>query len=298
MTNPFIDDNGNPKVGVIVKWAVLGFLGFIVLVNIFISIRAVQAGSIEVVKRWGGVTGQQLEPGLHITIPFAETTEVVLTRKVIYETTTEDKQAGSNADYKDYPVDTNTSDGQAVNIFYTVRFSIDPTKASWIVQNIGSVNSLVEKVVKTESRIWARNIPRNFTAEALYSGKGTQEVQQEIQAKLDPTFKANGLVLDSVGVREIKFTKEYVDAIEAKQIAAVQVETEKNKAEQETFKKQQRITQAEGQAKEQELQRMTISPELLQKMWIEAWEKGGSQVPNVILGTNSPYILNLGDLTK
>lgn len=298
MTNSFLDNNGNPKIAKIITTIILGILGLIILINILTSIRSVQAGSIEVVKRWGGVTGQQLDPGLHMIIPFAEDTEMVLTRKVIYETTTEDKQAGSNADYKDYPVDTNTSDGQAVNIFYTIRFSIDPTKASWIVQNIGSVNSLVEKVVKTESRIWARNIPRNFSAEQLYSGKGTQEVQNEIQTKLESTFQANGLILDSVGVREIKFTKEYVDAIESKQIAAVQVETEKNKAEQEIYKKQQRITQAEGQAKEQELQRQTISTELLQKMWIEAWEKGGSRVPNVILGSDSPYILNMSDLNK
>lgn len=298
MTNPFLDKNGEPRWSAIIKWSAIGLLSLIILVNLLSSFRSVQAGTIEVVKRWGGVTGQELKPGLHWIIPFADRTEVVPTRKVIYETTTEEKQAGSQADYKDYPVDTNTSDGQAVNIFYTVRFSVDPTKAAWIIQNIGSVDSLVEKVVKTESRIWARNIPRNFTAEALYSGKGTQEVQNEIQARLEPTFNANGLVLDSVGIREIKFTKEYVDAIEAKQIAAVQVETEKNKAEQETYKKQQRITQAEGQAKEQELQRQTISKELLQKMWIEAWEKGGSRVPSVILGSDSPYILNLQDVGR
>jgi regulator of protease activity HflC (stomatin/prohibitin superfamily) len=290
MSNPILDEYGNLKpgaIGKIVKWLILGIITLVVVGNLLSSFRAVDAGTIEVVKRWGGVTGQQLEPGLHWIIPFAESTEVVPTRKVIYETTTEEKQAGSNADYKDYPVDTNTSDGQAVNIFYTIRFSVDPTKATWVIQNVGSVNSLVEKVVKTESRIWARNIPRNFTAEALYSGGGTQEVQKEIEAKLLPTFEANGLVLDSVGVREIKFTKEYVDAIEAKQIAAVQVETEKNKAEQELYKKEQRITAAEGQAKEQELQRQTISEELLQKMWIEQWD---GHLPTYMMGDSQALI--------
>ncbi len=292
----FTDENGDIKIGMVAKWATLGLVALFVLINLLGSLHFVQAGTVEVVKQFGGVTGKQLEPGLQVTIPFVQSTEVVATRKVIYETSTEASQKTSNADYKDYPVDTNTSDGQQVDIFYTIRFSVDPTKASWIVQNIGSVNSLIEKVVKTESRIWARNIPRNYTAELLYSGKGTQSVQQEIEAKILPAFQANGLVLDSVGVREIQFTKQYIDAVESKQIAEVQVKTEENKAAQEVFKKQQRITQAEGQAKEQELQRQTISKELLQKMWIEAWQKGGSQVPKVILGSNSPYILDMGSL--
>lgn len=89
----------------------------------------------------------------------------------------------------------------------------------------------------------------------------------------------NGLVLDSVGIREIKFTDQYISAIETKQIEAVKVETEKNIAEQATFQKEARITKAEGQAEEQRLQRQTLDAQVLekikldnQKLFIEKWD--------------------------
>lgn len=263
-------------------------VGIIVLLLavFFLSFRTVPAGTVKVVTRFGKVTGRVLNPGAHFVIPFVERTTSLSTKKVIYETTSEEKQKGSEADYKDYPVDTNTSDGQQVDIFYTVRFSIDPTKATWVVQNIGNEMNLVEKVVKTESRIWTRNIPREFEASNLYTGN-VVEVQNRIEARLNDVFSENGLILDSVGIREIKFTNEYVGAIEAKQIEAVKVETAQNKAEQAKHEKEATITRAEGAAKEQELQRSTISDELLEKMWIEKWN---GALPQYMMGDSQALI--------
>ncbi len=226
------------------------------------SFRVISAGEVGVVTRFGKVTGRVLNPGAHFVIPVVERVSNYNTKKIIYETSASDKQQYSDADYKDYPVDTNTEDGQQVDIFYTVRFNIDPTKAAWVAQNIGPEIALVEKVVKTESRIWARNVPRRFTAETLYTGDGSIQVQNEIYDALKGTFEENGLVLDSVGIREIKFTEQYIGAIEAKQIEAVKVETEKNKAEQAIYQKEGRITQAEGQAQEQRLQRETLNAQV------------------------------------
>ena len=236
---------------------------------LFSSFRAIGAGEVGVITRLGRVTGRVLEPGAHFIIPVLEKTSNYNTKKIIYETATADKQQYSDADYKDFPVDTNTEDGQQVDIFYTVRFNIDPTKAAWVAQNIGSELALVEKVVKTESRIWARNVPRRFTAETLYTGDGSIQVQNEIYDALKGTFEENGLILDSVGIREIKFTEQYIGAIETKQIEAVKVETEKNKAEQAKFQKEARITQAEGQAQEQRLQRETLDAQVLEKIKLD-----------------------------
>lgn len=259
---------GNVAIQVLVL--TVGVFTVIGLFVLALTITTIDAGEVGVIQRWGKVTGRILNPGLHFKIPFVDTREILPTRKVIYETTTGDKQKGSDADFKDYPVDTNTSDGQQVDIFYTIRFSLDPTKAGWVVQNLGSMNALVERIVKTESRVWVRNVPREFTAQELYTGD-VVSVQNRIEERLQPVFEENGLFLDSIGIREIKFEPEYVQAIETKEIEKVRVETAKNKAEQAKYEKEARITQAEGQAREQELQRTTISAPLLEKMWIERW---------------------------
>jgi regulator of protease activity HflC (stomatin/prohibitin superfamily) len=267
----------------LVRGAVLAVL---VLILIVATIETVGAGSVKEVLRFGRPTGRTLQPGIHLVAPFADSTVRLNTKRLVYETTSEEKQKGSQADYKDYPVDTNTSDGQQVDIYYTVRFSVDPTKTTWIVSNIGDEAALVEKVVKTDSRIWARNIPREYSATELYTGN-VQEIQSKIEDVLRPKFADNGILLDSVGIREIKFTEQYVNAIEAKQIAAVEVETAKNRAEQSKHEKERRITEAEGQAEEQRLQRETISDQLLEKLWIEKWN---GILPTYMMGDSQALI--------
>ena len=260
------------------------------LFTFLFSFKTVQFGEVAVVTRLGQVTGRVLSPGASFVIPFIESTLRYNTKKITYETSPTDKQQVSNADYKDNPVDTNTKDGQPVDVSYTIRFSVDPTKVNWVAQNIGPEEALVEKIVSTESRIWARNIPRDSSAEELYTGAGADKVQEEIFNKLKPIFEANGIVLDTVGIREIQFDKTYVDAIKQKQVEQVQIEVEKNKAAQEEYRKQARITAAEGQAKEQDLQRTTLNDQLLRKLWIEKWD---GKLPGYVGGSDTSALLQI-----
>lgn len=265
-------------------WVILG------LVVVGSGFRAVPPGEVAVVTRFGQVTGRVLYPGANVILPLLERTISYNTKKINYETAPTEKTALSSADYRDIPVDTNTKDGQPVDISYTIRFSVDPMKATWVAQNIGPEVALVEKIVKTESRIWVRNIPRGFSAEELYTGEGSLRVQEAIFEKLKPVFETNGLMLDTMGVREIEFDKSYVEAIKAKQVELVRVEVEKNKAAQEQFRKEQRITAAEGQAREQELQRTTISDALLRKLWIEKWD---GKLPQYVGGDEVSALLQI-----
>lgn len=247
-----------------------GFLAGFLLVFGLSSFKTVGSGEVKVVTQFGRVTGRVLEPGAHFITPFIQGTQKYSTKKVTYETSTQEGQKNSNADFKDFPVDTNTKDGQQVDVYYTIRFSVDPTKATFIAQHIGGENALVEKIVKTESRIWARNIPREFEADQLYTGS-VVEVQNAIADALRQTFSDNGIVLDSVGIREIKFSEEYVKAIEAKQIEAVKIETAKNQAEASKYKKEQTITEAQADAERQRLLQESLSSEVLKNKFYEKW---------------------------
>jgi len=260
-----------------------------VVIILGLSIVTTGAGYVKVVTRFGKVTGRVLHPGINMKIPLADGTIRYNTKKVIYETAIEEGQKNSSADYKDYPVDTNTADGQQVDIFFTVRFSVDPTKATFVAQNLGNEGSLVEKVVKTEARIKLRNIPREFTAEQLYTGDGVTQIQVKAFEQLQPVFEENGLILDSVGIREIKFTDIYTQAIEQKQIEAVNIETAQNRAERAKFEKESKITEAQGQAEAQRLLRQDLNEVLVSKLWIEKWN---GELPRVMSEGN------IMDITK
>jgi len=259
---------------------IIGAAILLVLLAVVLSaFTTVKAGSVQVVTRFSATTGRVLQPGFHTLIPFVDGTERLNTRWMTYETSDEEKQSGSDSDYKDYPVDTNTSDGQSVDIYYTIRFAIDGSQAVNIVNRYGSEEALVEKVIKTESRIWARNIPRNYEASTLYTGEGGEEIAQQIEEKLRPRFEEAGLVLDSIGLREIRFSPQYVSAIEEKQLEAVRVETEQNKALQAEFRKEATIKDAEAEAERQRLQAQTITQPFLEMEWVKKWS---GQVPQII----------------
>ena len=251
------------------------------------SVRIVKAGNVQVVTRFGKVTGRLLRPGAHFLIPIAEGTIVYNTKKVTYEASSEPGR--SRATYTDIPVDTTTNDGQQIEINYTVRFSVDPVKAGWVANNIGTEIDVVEKIVKTDTRIHARNIARGFNAADLYTGNIT-EMQKAVEDFLRPIFEENGLLLDEFGVRGITFTDDYISAIEAKQIEKERVITEENIARQEDFRKEARIIKAQGEAEEQRLQRQTLNDALLMKMWIEKWN---GSVPEVMAGDQGNLLFQI-----
>lgn len=252
----------------VIKWIVYVVLGLLVFGNLIGSIRTVDAGTVEVVTRWGKVTGKVLRPGLNYTIPFVERTIGYNTKKITYETAEGEKWEGSNADYKDYPVSTTTKDGQGVNVTYTIRFRVDSNKATWIVENLGSEEATVDKIVKTDSRGWIRTIIRDFGSEDLYSGN-IRDAQEKIFGTLEPRFADNGLVLDEIVLREPRFDKAYEQVMEAKQRELEKVKVEEYIADQAEEQKRADITRAQAEAEAQRLQRETLDPQVLEKLALE-----------------------------
>jgi len=204
----------------------------------------VEYGTVGLVIRFGAVTGRVMQPGLNWKIPLMESVLPYRTQEIVYQTASEGE---SQADYIDFPTDTTTADGQQIILKYSIRFRIDPQRVSWIANNIGDEQAVVEKVVKFHSRILARNIPKEYAALDLYTGN-IQEVQDEFEEQIRPLFAEKGIVLDSFGLRKIEFTEDYKQAVEQKQIEAETVITEQHRAEQAVYRAQAQVELAKGEA--------------------------------------------------
>ncbi|MGB8958780.1 MAG: prohibitin family protein [Candidatus Aminicenantales bacterium] len=251
-------------------------IAIVVLVLVVQSLVTVQAGTVGVVKRLGAVR-QELTPGLHMIVPLIDHVVIFPTLKKNYEAS--DSPQTSMADYPDIIVAALTSDGQQIRVGLTARFMIQPGKAAWILQNLGSEREYVEKVVKTEIRGSGRRVPTRFAAYDLYTKK-SYEAQQALFDEIAPKFEANGLILDEIVIRNITFTAEYAKTLEEKQIALENITTEKNKLEQEKIRKEQKIVEAEGDAKSIEIRQaaLTKNPTIIQ------WEFVQKLAPNVQWG--------------
>lgn len=309
MTTP-VQINLPKWLGPIVILVILVIVLSSILGQIFFT---VEYGTVSVVTRFGQIVGEPLNPGLHVKIPYIDDVVTYRTQKIIYETVEEEiynQTTNYNSKvlqsedyervnsigikvqasgYQDVAIDTTTKDGQQISVRFTVRFSINPDKVEDIAQNIGTEVDVVDKIVKTESRIWARNIPRNYAALDLYTGN-IDDVSQEIKEVLTPIFEENGLILDEFGIRSINFQPEYVTTIEQKQIEKEKIQTEEYIAQQEEYKKQALITKAQGEAEAQRLQQETLTDQLIKKLYIEKWN---GQLPTTMAGDDTNLLLNL-----
>ncbi len=248
---------------------IVGVVAFVfALILVLNSFVIVQAGNVKVLTQFGRTTGVSYYPGIHVKIPFVQNTVNYSTRQVTYETS--DESESSKANYTDFAIDTTSLDGQQIQLKFTIRFSIDGKQAEWILNNIGTMNDLVEKVVKAEARSYGRNIPKRYTAAQLYSEQ-VFVVQDEISDTLRPIFERNGILLDEFLLRKIDFTEEYFNVLEDKQIAEERIVVEKNILEQEKIKKEQVIIQAEAEAREIEIRGEALkeNPEIIQLEFIQ-----------------------------
>lgn len=267
--------------------AVTVFLAVVFIAILAQSLVTVQAGTVGVVKRLGAVQ-QELPPGLHAIVPFIDRVVIFPTLKKTYEAS--DTPQSSEADYPDIIIAALTSDGQQIRVGMTARFMIAPGKAAWIIQNLGTEREYVEKVVKTEIRGSGRRVPTRFAAYDLYTKK-SYEAQQALFDEIAPKFEKNGLILDEIVIRNITFTPEYAKTLEEKQIALENITTEKNKLEQEKIRKEQKIVEAEGDAKSIEIRQaaLTKNPTIIQ------WEFVQKLAPNIQWGIMPDKIIPVID---
>jgi regulator of protease activity HflC (stomatin/prohibitin superfamily) len=230
--------------GMVRTMAIIAVLGVVVLL-MSSAVVQIEAGNVGVVKQFGAVTGTKFEPGLHFKMPIAQTVEVYRTQQIIYETS--DDPYSSQATYTDFSVETMTEDGQRITVRFTVVFNIDPTKADWIAQNIGTEGDVIEKVVKANCRSEARNIPKSFKASDLY-GANVYACQRAIFDKLQPVFENNGVVLVEFLLRDIGFDENLAQALEQKQIALERQVTASREVEVKKAEAAQQIEAAKGVA--------------------------------------------------
>ena len=239
----FAYEKGDLKKPLMTSLKIAG-VGLILLV-FGLSYFQVEEGEKAVLKRFGAVVGETLDAGPHFKIPVADKVIRYRTIQLVYETS--DNPDTSQADYRDFSVDTMTEDGQRIKVRFTVVFHIDGAQIEEIVRNIGTEQEVVEKIVKSNARSEGRNVPKKFLASDLY-GENIYKAQEALFKQLEPIYLANGVILDEVLLRDIGFDENLAQALEAKQIALENQVTAQRQIAVKEAEAQQLIAAAKGQA--------------------------------------------------
>lgn len=248
-------------VGIIVFFAIF-------ILNPFVIIGPGERG---VLMNWGQVQKGILGEGLHLRIPFMQTVQIVSVRVQKSDVKTE----GASKDL------------QVVKMELVVNWHINASKVNEVFQNIGNEQAVLDNIISPAV---------SEMAKAATAQKNAEEViikRQELKANIDQllvTRLANyGIVLSDVSIVGLDFSEEFNKAIESKQVAEQEAKQAIFKADQAKNEAVARVNMAEGQAKAQALQQQSLSPELLQKIWIDKWN---GVLPNYY-GASTP-LMNLG----
>lgn len=238
------------------------------------------------------LTGTELSPrneGIHILIP-------VLQFPTLYDVRTQTYSMVSQSEERSVRFGDSltalTADGQRVELDITVRYRLAPPEVARLHQNVGP--DYLNKIIRPGTQAVVRNVIARYSAIGVYSEQRA-EIQDRIQAELAELMDAEGLVLQSLLLRNVEFSKEFQSAIEAKQIAEQEKQREVYRVEQAKLIKQRTIVQAEGEAEGIRLKGEALqkNPEVIRLEYVRNLPEG---VKTVVSDQNA--ILNFSNFLQ
>lgn len=252
-----------------------GIIGLLLLITTISSCNPVSPGTRGVVTHWGAVQPVVLEEGLHFTMPFATAVHEFSVR------TSKDDVKATAA----------TKDMQELNCEVAINWHPDISKLADIYEHRGDRTALFQNIITPAVNEVLKSASAKLSAEDVL--KNRVLLKTDIDAGLTARLAPYGVLIDDISLVNLSFSDDYNKAIEAKQVA----EQEAQKAVYDAQKAQQEavasVNRAKGEAAAQQLQKNTITPELIklkslevQKAAIEKWD---GHLPQVS-GGNTPFI--------
>jgi regulator of protease activity HflC (stomatin/prohibitin superfamily) len=253
---------------------------FIVLIVLWGTFVIVPAGHRGVCLWWGSVEKRIMGEGLNFIVPIAE--------RVI------------KVDVKVQPhpfkeIDASSKEYQMVKMTGMMNFHIDPAYVNDLYQKVGL--DFADKVIDPAFNDFVKEVVPTYPIGEILPKR--EEIRQRAMKKLGDNLARYHIIVDDIYFANIRFSTGYEGAVEAKQVAQQQVETQKQVLAQREIEAQQKVATAkgeaesilvvaQGQAKANDALARSISPILVQYKSIEKWngilpQVSGGAVPFVDL---------------
>ena len=228
------------------------------------SYTTIDAGQVGVVKRFGDPV-RELAPGIHFVVPIADSvTPVVVQTRVVKPS----EEASSR-------------DLQMVNFEVTLAYHVDPSYATYVLVQL---NDDAENRVIVPAVLEAiKSVTAQYDVQDLISRR--PEVRDKIEAFVSARVAPYHVISETTSITNFKFSEQYEQSIEAKVTAQQLAEKAQNDLNRIKIEAEQKVAAAEGEAKALEVQKLQITPELIQLRTVEMMNnKWDGRLPDVIVG--------------
>jgi len=263
------------------KTVTMLILLIILLIVVWGTFVIVPAGHRGVVLLWGSVEKRIMGEGLNFKAPFAERVIKVDVRVQPHP-------------FKE--IDASSKEYQMVKMTGMMNFHIDPSFVNDLYQKVGL--DFAEKVIDPAFNDFVKEVVPTYPIGEILPKR--EEIRKRAMTKLGDNLSRYHIIVDDIYFASIRFSPEYEGAIEAKQVAQQQVETQKQVLAQREIEAQQKVATAkgeaesilvvaQGQARANDALSRSISPILVQYKSIEKWngilpQVSGGAVPFINLG--------------
>lgn len=248
-----------------IQFRVLPWVFFILGLGItlFKSAIVIEPGHVGVQIFFGNVLGQTLQNGLHLINPFVDVEQMDVKTQA-YTMSGKEMEGLVRGDDA---IETLSSDGLTLRLEVTVQYRLSAADAAIVYKTIGK--DYVDKVVRPEIRSAIRDGAVNYVATDLY-GSRREEFVLKVRNRVDAAFKARGIALENVLLRDVELPQRVKEAINDK-IAAEQASQQMvyvlTKEKQEAERKR---VEAAGIADAQKIISTSLSSQYLQYNYIQA----------------------------
>ena len=255
--------------------------GLLLLIITFKPWVQIGAGERGIVQNFGAVQDLVLNEGIHFKIPVVQT---VIPMDVKIQKVTTDAASSS-------------SDLQDGDLSVALNYHVIPEKVNVVYQTIGIefkgriIDPAIQEVMKAVSA--------RYTAEELITKRPA--VSKEMQESLTSRLLESNISVDAFSIISFSFSQTFTDAIEAKQTAEQNALKAKRDLDRIKVEAEQTIAAATAEAEALRLQKMNISPDLIELRKIEAnlkaIEKWNGVLPGVTGAGAIPFI-GVGSVPK
>jgi len=261
----------------------IGILIILLIIFIFLwsSFALVPAGHRGVVLWWGSVEKRIMGEGLNFKVPMAERVIKVDVRVQPHP-------------FKE--IDAASKEYQMVKLTGMMNFHINPSYVNDLYQKVGL--DFANKVIDPAFNDFVKEVVPIYQITEILPKR--EDIRKRAMIKLGDNLARYHIIVDDIYFANIRFSPEYEKAIEAKQVAQQQVETQRQVLFQREIEAQQKVATAkgeaesilvvaQGQAKANEALSRSISPILVQYKSIEKWngilpQVSGGGIPLIDIG--------------
>lgn len=234
-------------------------LSVLILIVLIASIRIVPAGKTGVVVIMGKVTGENLSEGPHFVAPFVTSIKKINNR--VIRTDVESESA--------------SKDLQTVQSLVSVNYKVQNDKSADLYKRVGM--NYDEIIVRPAIQEVSKAVNAKFTAEELIAQR--QSISDMMREQLEDKISEYGLVVEGFNILNFGFTEEFNKAIEAKQTAQQAALKAQQDLERVKVEAEQKVVQAEADAKAYALKNQEITEKTLMQQYIEKWD---GKLPSVV----------------